>query len=105
MKREGLMCVVYTRVSHEKQPQADGEQSLRTQEDKARAWIELKEGTLVKICADEAISAKSLKGRDRFQGALQTPYVDEAVFTESPPTLSTLRRIQLQRSAFGPGNP
>lgn len=78
MKRDGLRCVVYTRVSHENQRQADGGKSLRMQEDKARAWIQLNEANLVKICTDEAISAKSLKGRDGFQDALQTLYRNEA---------------------------
>ena len=78
MRKDRLRCVVYTRVSHENQRQADGGKSLRMQEEKARAWIELNEATLIRICTDEAISAKSLKGREGFQDALQTLYRNEA---------------------------
>lgn len=73
-----LRCVVYTRVSHENQRQIDGGKSLRMQEEKAMAWVALHDADLVRICTDEAISAKSVKGREGFQVALQTLYSNEA---------------------------
>jgi site-specific DNA recombinase len=78
MGKKGLRCVVYTRVSHENQRQADGGKSLRMQQEKAKAWIELHDAVLVKVCTDEAVSAKSLKGREGFQDALHTLYRNEA---------------------------
>ncbi len=78
MGTKGLRCVVYIRVSHENQRQADGGKSLRMQQEKAKAWIELNDAVLVKVCSDEAISAKSLKGREGFSDALKMVYGDQA---------------------------
>lgn len=78
MGKKGLRCVIYRRVSHENQRQSDGGKSLRMQEEKAMAWMALNEAELVKICTDEAVSAKSLKGREGFNDALQTLYSNQA---------------------------
>ena len=78
MTQEGLRCVIYRRVSHDNQREADGGKSLRMQLEKGKSWIALNNAELVDVFTDEAISAKSIKGRAGFQKALKMVYSDQA---------------------------
>jgi site-specific DNA recombinase len=73
-----MRCVVYTRVSHHNQSEAEGGKSLAMQLEKAKSWAELHDATVVAVFTDEAVSAKSINGRKEFQKALETVYSDKA---------------------------